>query len=143
MWILGDLSYRTSKQSALSLLRKINCRNLRLVRGNHDKDWNDEGVFAEICDYKELSIGDRRLCLFHYPIASWSGMHRGAIHPHEHSHNSFDYNVGNVAAGRLMWDVGVDANDFRPISLDALLKEMGIETEPGRLVNYGFRRVCR
>ena len=129
LWVLGDVSYRASKQAVLPWLKKINCRDLRLVRGNHDKDWEGEGVFAEICDYRELGLGGRKVCLFHYPIASWNGMHRGSVHLHGHSHNTFDYNVYNVANERLVWDVGVDANGFRPISFDEIAREMGLDVE--------------
>ena len=56
LWILGDVSYRIGRDAAENLLRQIRCRNLRLVRGNHDRDWSDRGLFAEICDYKELHL---------------------------------------------------------------------------------------
>lgn len=116
LWILGDVSYRIGRDAAENLLRQIRCRNLRLVRGNHDRDWSDKGLFAEICDYKELNLDGRRVCLMHYPIASWNGMHRGSVHLHGHSHNAPGYNLANVADGHLLWDVGVDANGYAPIS---------------------------
>lgn len=127
LWILGDVSHRVGKPYVLSCLERVNCRDVRLVRGNHDKNWEEDGVFSEICDYKELSLGGRRVVLFHYPIASWNGMHQGAIHLHGHSHNTFDYNVYNVAEERLVWDVGVDANGYRPISFDEIAREMGLD----------------
>lgn len=125
LWMLGDASYRIGRETAEALLRQIRCNDLRLVRGNHDKDWQDSGLFAEICDYKELKLDGRRVCLMHYPIASWNGMHRGSVHLHGHSHNVPGYNLANKMEGRLLWDVGVDANGYAPISWeevrDALL----------------------
>lgn len=124
-WVLGDVSYRINHEEAETLLHQINCNDLRLVCGNHDKDWSEIGLFTEVCDYKELKLDGRRVCLMHYPIASWNGMHRGSVHLHGHSHNACAYNLSNVADGRLLWDVGVDANDYAPISWeetrDALL----------------------
>ena len=120
LWILGDVSYRIGREEAEALLRQINCNDLRLVRGNHDKDWSDSDLFAEICDYKELKLDGRRVCLMHYPIASWNGMHRGSVHLHGHSHNGPDYNLANVMGERLLWDVGVDANNYAPISWEEI-----------------------
>ncbi len=120
LWILGDVSYRIDLKDVEALLRRIDCRNLHLVRGNHDKDWTETGLFQEICDYKELKLDGRRVCLMHYPIASWNGMHHGSVHLHGHSHNPPSYNLNNVMDGRLVWDVGVDANGFTPISWEQI-----------------------
>ena len=116
LWILGDVSYRINREEAEALLRQIRCKDVRLVRGNHDKDWSGNDLFAEVCDYKELKLDGRRVCLMHYPITSWNGMHRGSVHLHGHSHNAPEYNLTNVMDGRLLWDVGVDANQYAPIS---------------------------
>lgn len=120
LWILGDVSYRIGREEVEALLCEISCNDLRLVRGNHDKDWSDSDLFAEVCDYKELKLDGRRVCLMHYPIASWNGMHRGSVHLHGHSHNAPDYNLSNVADGRLLWDVGVDANGYAPLSWEEI-----------------------
>lgn len=116
LWILGDVSYRIGRDEVKVLLSQISCRDLRLVRGNHDQDWSNTDLFQEICDYKELKLDGRRVCLMHYPIASWNGMHHGSVHLHGHSHNSPAYNMENIMSERLVWDVGVDANDFAPVS---------------------------
>lgn len=129
LWMLGDVSHKISREEAAGLIRRINCKDLRLVRGNHDKDWSEFGLFAEICDYKEISLSNRRVCLMHYPLASWNGMHREAVHLHGHMHNAFDYNVYNVMEERRIWDVGVDANDYAPISWQEISREMGLECE--------------
>ena len=126
LWILGDVSYRIGRDAAENLLRQIRCRDLRLVRGNHDRDWSDKGLFAEICDYKELNLDGHRVCLMHYPIASCNGMHRGSVHLHGHSHNAPGYNLANVADGRLLWDVGVDANGYAPISWEDIRDSLHI-----------------
>lgn len=116
LWILGDVSHRIGRSTAESLLRQIVCKDLRIVRGNHDKDWSKSNLFTEVCYYKELSFDGQRICLMHYPIASWNGMHHGAIHLHGHAHNTPDYNAKNTANGHLIFDVGVDANHYNPIS---------------------------
>lgn len=39
LYVLGDFSYRTTASEALRLRERINCEHVRLIRGNHDKDW--------------------------------------------------------------------------------------------------------
>lgn len=39
LYVLGDFSYRTTAAEALRLRERINCEHVRLIRGNHDKDW--------------------------------------------------------------------------------------------------------
>ena len=41
---------------------------------------------------------------------------------HGHSHNHLGYNLLNRANNRRQFDVGVDANDFRPVSLESIVK---------------------
>ena len=67
LWILGDLSYRCTVEHTLDCLRRINCRHLHLIIGNHDRNFrlrsNDalyEDVFETIDDYCEIDIGTSR-----------------------------------------------------------------------------------
>ena len=39
LYVLGDFSYRATVAEALRLRERINCEHVRLIRGNHDKDW--------------------------------------------------------------------------------------------------------
>lgn len=63
LWILGDLSYRCTVEHTLDCLRRINCRHLHLIIGNHDRNFrlrsNDalyENVFETIDDYREIDM---------------------------------------------------------------------------------------
>ena len=57
------------------------------------------------------------LVLCHYPLAVWDRKHYGAWHLFGHSH-------GQHQNGGLSFDVGVDCNNFRPISLDGVVRQM-------------------
>jgi calcineurin-like phosphoesterase family protein len=59
--------------------------------------------------------------LCHFPIASWEGMGEGFIHLHGHVHLPKELKINE---GRAM-DVGVDGNDFKPVSLEEVLKQLG------------------
>lgn len=125
LFILGDFSCRIRRDESIELLERIACRSIHLVKGNHDKDFSKFGVFKSIRDYRELRYGaeKRRFVLFHYPIASWAGMRGGSIHLHGHIHSGGDIlNKRNFENGFFRYDVGVDANGYRPVSIDQILE---------------------
>ncbi len=145
LWILGDFSYKMTRDDAAAWRKKIVCKQVHLVRGNHDKDWQDMGVFTSVQDYAELKTGYGKVVLFHYPILDWNGKHNGSIHLHGHIHSTGEYNKamltadsrqffpeGHSGAGEAyaprMYDVGVDANGYRPISIDEIAARMSVTT---------------
>lgn len=134
LWILGDFAYRISTQEVKELREKIICKNVHLVYGNHDKDYSEENIFQSVQSYKELKTEYGKVILFHYPILEWNAGHYGSIHLHGHIHSTGEYNEknpqlkykdrfqeGHTAMNEELnlriYDVGVDANHFRPISL--------------------------
>ena len=40
LWILGDFAYKVSREEVRKLRDQIKCRNVHLIRGNHDKDYS-------------------------------------------------------------------------------------------------------
>lgn len=146
LYILGDFSYRTTVAEALRLRERINCQHIRLIRGNHDKDWGmlepaprvaakgkkrsasaspAAGPFEAVLDYAELKPGEchgTRMVLSHYPMLSWNGKRRGSIQLHGHIHADCRYNERNRERGVLRYDVGVDANGYAPVSRDEILE---------------------
>lgn len=47
---------------------------------------------------------------------------RGAIHLHGHKHNSQQYNILNKENGLKKYDVGVDANYMKPVSIEEIIE---------------------
>lgn len=124
LYILGDISYKIPREESVKLVSQINCNDIRLVKGNHDKDYSGMGLFTSIEDYTEFKYGrdNRRFCLFHFPILYWAGQRGGSIHLHGHIHSKGDeYNIKNLKRGVLRYDVGVDANSYRPICIDEII----------------------
>ncbi len=121
LWILGDFSDRISKEKGREILRKIRCRHIHLLRGNHDSDWDTDDGFESVSDYQELETDEGRFVLFHYPIEYWRWRSKGAIHIHGHVHGSREENLHNVETGLRRWDAGVDANEYRPVSLEEII----------------------
>ena len=93
--------------------------------GNHDKDWAQPAVgwaFTVEKPITVLKIGKLKLVLSHFPMADWQSMSHGSIHLHGHIHSrGMQYNELNRMQGLYRYDVGVDANGFRPVSLDEVL----------------------
>ena len=115
---LGDVGWKTQlkQHETLNLLRQLNGTKI-LVKGNHDSPAVvNMPVWKRVNEYKEFL--DHSLCitLFHFPLASWNRKAYGSYNFHGHMHGTY------VPLPRQL-DVGVDANNFTPISLeDALLK---------------------
>lgn len=88
-----------------------------LVIGNHDEESPLRPYFMDI--FRLVSFTDpvikRKMCLCHYPIESWPGMHRGVIHLHGHCHGTLQHKIEN------RMDVGVDCHPkFEPFSSEEI-----------------------
>lgn len=124
LYHLGDFSFRIPLEQAAEIRSKINCKEIHLIPGNHDKNWKDRSVKGSfvvepvICTVKD---GSKKFVLSHYPIADWAGMAHGSIHLHGHIHSvGTEYNQANKDRRLYRYDVGVDANDYRPVCLDEI-----------------------
>ena len=112
VWHLGDVARRAAEVAPL--LARLNGRK-HLVRGNNDEAATGTAAgWASVQEYAELTVEGALLVACHYPFRSWNGQHRRSINLHGHSH-------GKLKPLPRQYDVGVDARDFRPVTLAALL----------------------
>jgi calcineurin-like phosphoesterase family protein len=99
------------------------------VLGNpwhHDKRWlgeTDYGIMSQsglvveilppmiVLEFSGYGEHPLAVTLCHYPLEKWDRSHHGALHAHGHIHGKKFVTAPN------RFDVGVDANDFRPIAL--------------------------
>ena len=147
LWILGDFAYKIDKESVRELRGRISCKHVHLVYGNHDKDYSQDHIFQSVQHYKELKTEYGRIILFHYPILEWNAAHYGSIHLHGHIHSTGAYNAENLRKmysdrfpdghkprndllNLRIYDVGVDANQYRPISLEEIAALMRLSRIP-------------
>ncbi len=114
VYILGDICYHLSVEQANDLIAKLHGKKI-LITGNHDKQY-DRSLFEEVCDFKVISVYGVSFALMHYPMISWPHLFRGGIHVHGHLHSYEEYNLDNFVRGIRRYDVGVDANNFYPVS---------------------------
>ena len=112
VWHLGDVARRPGDVAAI--LERLNGTK-HLLRGNNDAPGTCEAAgWTSVGDYAELTVDGTLLVLCHYPFRTWNGQHRRSINLHGHSH-------GKLQPLPRQHDVGVDARDFRPITLVDLL----------------------
>jgi len=123
IYILGDVTMKGSVYAA-EILQQLNGRKY-LIKGNHDRFVDqagfDRSLFEWIRDYHMLNYQNQRFILFHYPIEEWNHSFRGSIHLHGHQHNNKSYNYQNLEKGKYRFDVGVDANDMYPVSIEEII----------------------
>lgn len=134
VFILGDFAF-ASKNQQRTILQKLTGKKY-LVLGNHDQNIPEE-EFEGIYDLVEVSIkvGENweTFILSHRPLLCWEGSERGTymLSGHIHSSNirkedcqNGDIELWETMAGRLCWDVGVDNNDYKPISVTEVLEKI-------------------
>ena len=132
LYHLGDWSFGGIENIEI-FRRRINCIDVHLVLGNHDQhiEANPENfihLFSSISHYKEISVGGNKIVLSHWPMKVWHKSHRGSwqLHGHCHDHLRPDewWTKSKPQERRRTMDVGMDTNDYKPWSFDALEKMM-------------------
>lgn len=75
LYILGDFSCRCTVEHAHALRKKIVCRKVHLISGNHDKDWSRPEVahtFVLEAPLMRMKTEEgQMIVLCHYPLLSW------------------------------------------------------------------------
>ena len=115
VYILGDLAHRMKVEEANDLISRLNGKKI-LCKGNHDKGY-DISLFDSIHDFCRITASEINISLMHYPMMEWPKSRHGSIHLHGHIHSKGEYNLQQKNDGILRYDVGVDANGYRPVSI--------------------------
>jgi calcineurin-like phosphoesterase family protein len=100
------------------------------ILGNHDRKvkegiMSSKGRDIKICQYmEEVGVNGQEITLCHYSMRKWNKSHYGTWHLYGHSH-------GTLPPYGLSMDVGVDNQNFYPVSFDEVKARMN-----GRLANH-------
>jgi calcineurin-like phosphoesterase family protein len=123
IYCLGDFAFSwgaKSKDYIHSLVSRLNGTKI-LITGNHDREevvrapgWAWVGPYKEI--KPKINGAPQKIVLLHYPLRTWNG--RDSWHCHGHCHGALK------PSPHKMYDVGVDCNDFMPVSLERLAEIM-------------------
>lgn len=125
VFVLGDIG-ETSDKRILDIFSRLNGTKI-LIRGNHDVIYKDETLqemFTEIYDLLDVKIYDaeddqyQEIVLCHFPMFDWNNFFEGSwqLFGHLHTRNLPEFGTLKTKLFPQQYDVGVDANNFRPIS---------------------------
>ena len=132
--LAGDFTCHANKEKVRELRNRIHCKNIHFVKGNHDKDYSQDHIFTSVSDRLELKTDYGLFIVSHFPMVEWEAAHYGSVHLHGHIHTTGEYNQENLHKKYIdrfqyghkpkdpdlplrIYDVGVDANNYRPVSL--------------------------
>lgn len=127
LYILGDFSFG-GKENIPIYRERIVCKDVVLIRGNHDlhmmknsvvmhnnKYINVNSLFSNVYDLLDFKIGKTNIVLCHFPILSWHRQSKGSIHLYGHVHKELNFNDGAIC-------VSAECNNFKPFSFDQIQK---------------------
>ena len=114
VWHLGDFALHVRDERVEAPLAELHGRK-HLVSGNNDGPATlAAGGWTSVQAYAELVIDGVAVVMCHYAFRTWKNMGRGWIDLHGHSH-------GRLKPQTRQYDVGVDAWDYRPVTLGTIL----------------------
>ena len=120
------------------LLDRLNGK-IYLIMGNHDRKNIRQGFmdrFEHVAMQMHIEVGKQRIYLNHYPFLCFEGGYKDVWQLFGHVHTR-KTNTG-IDAGRLkhlyptQYDVGVDNNDFAPVSFEQVKRIIGKQVEQSK-----------
>ena len=114
VWHLGDFALGPTPERRAAILGALAGEKHLLVGNNDDGSTLALPGWASVRAYAEIAVEGRMIVLCHYAFRTWNGIGRGAVNLHGHSHNK-------LTPIPKQYDVGVDAQDFRPVTLPEVL----------------------
>ena len=120
LWILGDFAWNRSAPLGWleNLFDHLPSQNCHLIRGNRDCPAVLSLPWRSVCEIAEISVKDgagrdQKLVLSHYPMMTWSGAAKGALHLFGHVHSNWEGSKRAVNMGVEWWD-------YAPATLDEI-----------------------
>lgn len=100
-------------------LSKLNGKKHIFLKGSHDKWLNDPLIKSEFDPHEimEFSMKGEYIVVCHYSMRVWPRSHYNSWQLYGHSH-------GRLAPVGKQYDIGVDNNNFYPVSFDKIREIM-------------------
>lgn len=125
VYVLGDIG-ENSDERIKEIFDQLNGEKI-LIKGNHEDHYTSgilEELFENIYDLLEIEVFDKlentyqKIVMCHYPMFDWNDFYNGSIHlfGHLHTRNIPEFETIKSRLFAQQYDVGVDGNNFRPIS---------------------------
>ncbi|MFX1258719.1 MAG: metallophosphoesterase [Promethearchaeota archaeon] len=118
LYFLGDLTF--DSEVARIFFEKFKKIQIHFIIGNHDSQKVIKlatDFCASVSQIKDIKIEGQAITLCHYAMRVWNRSHFNSWQLYGHSH-------GRVEPIGKQYDVGVDNNNFLPVSFDMLVKTM-------------------
>jgi calcineurin-like phosphoesterase family protein len=113
VWHLGDFARTANLERLDAMLARLNGTKHLIIGNNDTPSTIAAGGWASTQHYRELTIDGTMFVLCHYPLLTWNRMGKKSVNLHGHSH-------GRLKGAVRQHDVGVDAWNYRPVSLEQL-----------------------
>lgn len=121
---LGDMFWNSVTESeAITIMSRLNGRHA-FIYGNHDELIEKSPALREMFDWVKgenknsaihsVNFDNTKIVMSHYAMRVWDRSHKGSVMVFGHSHNE-------LPVDGKSFDVGVDAHDFYPWSLDEIV----------------------
>jgi calcineurin-like phosphoesterase family protein len=124
VWILGDFCFRNGKDPVYYLSQLKGQKHL--IVGNHDtkllKNDRAKKYFVSIDYYKEINDNEKRIILFHYPIAEWNGYFRDSWLIYGHIHGNKDASYEFMKTQDYALNAAACINNYTPVSFRELVE---------------------
>ena len=128
LYHLGDFCMGGNYDYISSLMNRINGKKICIL-GNHDK----KKIFIQMAKDKvieschrqlKIMVNEQLILLYHYPMIEWEDSYKGSWLAFGHCHNK-------VQGVGLSMDVGVDGNNFFPVSFEQFASKMKEKIKAG------------
>lgn len=123
LYILGDFAFlrHNTLEKGLELFNRIQCKNKILIKGNHDEKIVKQLPWKDLLLLKELHLDNYSpVVMCHHPITNlakdYHGKYQRYIHLHGHLHSKQPVQT----KGKIIFDIGVDAWNYRPVCLNEI-----------------------
>lgn len=122
---LGDFTLLKNSSEIFNIIKRLNGDHT-FLQGSHDV-WLKDKKHIQIWEKK---IDDYYVVCCHYSMRVWPRSHYNSWQLYGHSH-------GRLEPVGKQWDVGVDNNNFYPVSFDQLVEIMKNRPDNFNLVKKG------
>lgn len=113
VYIIGDFAFKNHNE----YLTRLNGRKYFII-GSHDTmNVETKKNFITVSELKTVRYRNRFFELCHYPLRNWERCWEGSVMLFGHCHN-------RVSTYNLSFDVGVDANNYKPFSVVEIMTKV-------------------
>lgn len=122
---LGDVAFHCDLAKLQHYRSRMVCKNILVILGNHDvkNKANLVKCFNILPAEYMYEKQDYRIVLNHYAMRVWPHSHHGAGHLYGHSHGKLSQMATSDGRGAMAFDVGVDAWNYKPLTLRQVQQE--------------------